>query len=155
MMLLCSKGWLEPSKYRLVVTLCLPLQCLLFFFILPHNPEELMESLCLFRQCQHSTHTHTHFHSLSLSLPLSLSLSLLLPHEVNIFCRKADGELVLTTSRSASQSLQSSRQLRCVSVASAYACVCVCNNACVHVCVTTVWHLHGRFIPHRAPSIIQ
>lgn len=64
-------------------------------------------------------------HTFSHSLPLPRRLSLLPSREVNIFCRKADGELVLTTSRSASQSLQPSRQPHCVSLA------CVCVGVCV------------------------
>ncbi len=123
-MLLCSKSWpVQVGRYFMSPS---AVSC---FFILPHNPEELMESLCLFRQCQHSTRT------LLLSLFLFLCLSLLLSHEVNIFCRKADGELVLTTSRSASQSLQSSRQPRCVSVAPVYVCVCACVTVQVCMCV--------------------
>lgn len=117
-MVLCSKNWLKRGSSRLVVILCLP--CSAFFVTLPYNLEELMESLCLFRQCQHT-----------LSLPLSLSL--FLSHEVNIFCRKADGELVLTTSRSASQSLQSSRQPHCVCRWPLCMCVCATVHACLCV----------------------
>lgn len=80
-----------------------------FFCVSPHSPKELMESLCLFRQCQHCARTPSLHVFPALFLCPSLSLSLLLSREVNIFCRKADGELVLTTSRSASQSLPSSR----------------------------------------------
>lgn len=111
-----------------------------FFFFSLHNAKELMESPCLFQQCQH---THTQLPSVSLFSSSSFSPSL--SYEVNIFCRKADGELVLTTSRSASQSLPPSRHPGSVRPVSMR----------VHCRVATVWHLHGRFIPLCAPSIIQ
>lgn len=146
-MLLCSKSWLEPGNYWLAVVVTLCLQCLLFYF---PSQSGRIDGVAVFIPAMSAQHTHTlsHIHTVSLSLFLFLCLSPPPSREVNIFCRKADGELVLTTSRSASQSLQSSRQPRYVPVASVYVSKCACV-------LLTVWHLHGRFIPHHAPSIIQ
>lgn len=60
--------WLTGAWLVQVGSYFMSPDCSVSFFILPHNPEELMESLCLFCQCQH-THTHTYF------LPLCFSLS--------------------------------------------------------------------------------
>lgn len=69
--------------------------------------------------------------------------ALLFSSEVNLFCRKADGGLVLAASRSASPSPQLSRRPRCAPVASvfvhvtAYACVRVCYNS-----VAPLWQIY-------------
>lgn len=91
------------------------------FFILPHKFGRI-DRVAVFIPAMSVQRIHT----FTLSLSPSPLLSLVPSYEVNIFCRKADGELVLTTSRSASQSLQSSHQPHCVSAASVSVCVCVC-----------------------------
>lgn len=90
------------------------------FFILPHKFGRI-DRVAVFIPAMSVQRIHT----FTLSLSPSPLLSLVPSYEVNIFCRKADGELVLTTSRSASQSLQSSHQPHCVSAASVSVCVCL------------------------------
>ena len=134
MMWLRSKSWPEPGKYRLVVTLCLPLQCLLFYFA---SQSGRIDGVAVFIPAMSAPNTHTHTLAHSPSLPVSLSPPL------------SRGKHILQKSwrRACFNNLKVSKSKPAV-VTPASLCVgghCVCVWPCVCVCYNSMaspWQIY-------------